>query len=68
MKSIAIIFSVITFDLPDRSMNVLTKTAMLEFKSHITSAISDEKVIGIVITSGKKDFMGGVDLSMLGAL
>lgn len=60
--------AVITFDLPERSMNVLTKTSMLEFKTHIEAAISDEKVIGLVITSGKKDFMGGVDLSLLGAL
>ncbi|MEM6603034.1 MAG: 3-hydroxyacyl-CoA dehydrogenase NAD-binding domain-containing protein [Pseudomonadota bacterium] len=58
----------ICFDLPGRSMNVLTKTSMLEFHAHIEQALKDDNVKGILITSGKKDFMGGVDLAMLGSL
>lgn len=58
----------ISFDLPDRSMNVLTHESMTLFKEHIHNAVADEKIVGIIITSGKKDFMGGVDLSLLGAL
>lgn len=60
--------AVISFDLPNRSMNVLTKESMQEFHDHIHCAIKDDAVKGIVITSGKKDFLGGVDLSMLGHL
>jgi 3-hydroxyacyl-CoA dehydrogenase/enoyl-CoA hydratase/3-hydroxybutyryl-CoA epimerase len=60
--------AVITFDLPNKSMNVLTEQGIAEFKNHVETAISDDKVKGIVITSGKKDFLGGVDLSMLNSL
>ncbi len=60
--------AVISFDAAGKSMNVLTKENMLDFGIAVRSALQDEKVKGVVITSGKKDFMGGVDLSMLGDL
>lgn len=58
----------ISFDLPNRSMNVLTEQGIQEFEAYIHKAIDDPQIIGIIITSGKKDFLGGVDLSMLGSL
>ncbi len=60
--------AVISFDVPNKSMNVLTEQGINEFETHILTAINDTNVIGIIITSGKKDFLGGVDLSMLGSL
>jgi len=58
----------ISFDLPDKSMNVLTEQGINELETHIHHAINDTNIIGIIITSGKKDFLGGVDLAMLGSL
>ena len=60
--------AIISFDIPNKSMNVLTEQGINEFETHILTAISDKNVVGIIITSGKKDFLGGVDLSMLGSL
>ena len=60
--------AVIIFDQPERSMNVLTEKSMQEFGEHIYHALGDDNVKGIVITSGKKDFLGGVDLSFLESL
>lgn len=60
--------AVISFDVPNKSMNVLTEQGISEFETHIHTAINNKTVIGIIITSGKKDFLGGVDLGMLGHL
>ena len=60
--------AIISFDLPNKSMNVLTEQGINEFEAHILTAISDKNIVGIIITSGKKDFLGGVDLAMLGSL
>lgn len=60
--------AIISFDVPNKSMNVLTEEGINQFEAHILSAISDKKIVGIIITSGKKDFLGGVDLAMLGSL
>ena len=58
--------AVLSWDMPDRSMNVLNEGSMTEFASAIEQLAADEDVKGIVLTSGKKDFAAGADLSMLG--
>lgn len=55
----------ITWDLPGKSMNVMTEQGLIEFNGAIEATLSDEAVTGIVITSGKKDFAGGMDLNVL---
>ena len=55
----------ITWDLPDRSMNVLTEEGIAELEAAFDAALADPAVRGIVLTSGKADFAGGMDLGVL---
>ena len=57
--------AVITWDVPGKSMNVMSLEGFKELDAHIDTALADEAVKGIVITSGKKDFAGGMDLNVL---
>ena len=58
--------AIITWDVPDKSMNVLTREAFELVEGFIDQAISDDSVKGVVITSGKESFAGGMDLNVLG--
>ena len=55
----------IAWDLPGRSMNVLTDEGIAELDAAMDAALADPAVKGIVITSGKPDFAGGMDLNLL---
>ncbi|MFN3647201.1 MAG: 3-hydroxyacyl-CoA dehydrogenase NAD-binding domain-containing protein [Gemmobacter sp.] len=55
----------ITWDVPGKSMNVLSLTGLAELNSHIDAALADPAVKGVILTSGKKDFAGGMDLNIL---
>ncbi|MDQ2089902.1 3-hydroxyacyl-CoA dehydrogenase NAD-binding domain-containing protein [Marimonas arenosa] len=58
--------AVITWDVVDKSMNVMRAEALLELDKLIEDALADETVQGVVITSGKPDsFAGGMDLTVL---
>src|SRR5436190_6032213 len=57
--------AVITWDSPSRSMNVFTENVMDELAAIIESVASDAAVKGAVIASGKKDFSGGADITMI---
>lgn len=59
---------VATWDMPDKSMNVIDASVMEEWEKVIDAAIADEAVKGIVIASGKKTFGAGADLTMLQAM
>ncbi|MEK0163172.1 3-hydroxyacyl-CoA dehydrogenase NAD-binding domain-containing protein [Phaeobacter sp. A36a-5a] len=65
MKKDADGVAIITWDCPGKSMNVLNGQAMLDLDGLVDDALADEAVKGIVITSGKKDFAGGMDLNVL---
>jgi len=54
-----------TWDMPDRSMNVITPQVMDELSQIVEKVASDEAIKGCVITSGKESFSGGADLTML---
>jgi len=58
--------ALLTFDSPERSMNVLSFEAVSEFHEAIKKVADDEKIVGAVITSGKPAFCAGADLSELG--
>ncbi len=59
----------ITWDMPGRSMNVLSFDALAELDAHVDTALADGAVRGIVITSGKAgSFAGGMDLNVLARL
>lgn len=55
----------ITWDLADKSMNVLNLEGTAELDALIDKVLSDDAVKGAVITSGKKDFAGGMDLNVI---
>ncbi|CAH2397964.1 3-hydroxyacyl-CoA dehydrogenase NAD-binding domain-containing protein [Mesorhizobium ventifaucium] len=57
--------ALVTWDMPDRSMNVFTEEAMLELNAIVDKVASDASIKGAVITSGKDTFSGGADITML---
>ena len=57
--------AVITWDVPGKSMNVLSMDGAAELNNLIDDALADAAVKGIVITSGKADFAAGMDLNVL---
>ena len=60
--------AVITWDLPGKSMNVLSREAFTTFEDLLDKALEDDTVKGIVITSGKDTFAGGMDLNTLATI
>ena len=58
--------AIITWDVPGKSMNVMSLKGLRELEAAIDDALADEAVKGIVITSGKDgSFAGGMDLNLL---
>ncbi|MDX0767983.1 3-hydroxyacyl-CoA dehydrogenase [Sinorhizobium medicae] len=57
--------ALVTWDMPDKSMNVITEEVMTELDGIIDQTAADPAVKGVVITSGKSSFSGGADLSMI---
>jgi len=57
--------ALVTWDMPDRSMNVFTEEVMDELDRIVDQVVADANVKGAVFTSGKETFSGGADLGML---
>ena len=57
-----------TWDMPGRSMNVITPEVMEEISKIIDTVTGDAAIKGCVVTSGKDSFSGGADLTMLQGL
>jgi 3-hydroxyacyl-CoA dehydrogenase / enoyl-CoA hydratase / 3-hydroxybutyryl-CoA epimerase len=58
--------AVITWDVPGKSMNVMSFDGLRTLEKLVDEALADEAVKGIVITSGKEgSFAGGMDLNLL---
>jgi 3-hydroxyacyl-CoA dehydrogenase/enoyl-CoA hydratase/3-hydroxybutyryl-CoA epimerase len=57
-----------TWDMPGRSMNVITPELMAEIDAIIDHVVATDAIKGCVITSGKDSFSGGADLTMLQGL
>lgn len=60
--------ALLTWDMPSRSMNVITREVMDELDAVIDLVVGDAAIKGCVITSGKDAFSGGADLTMLQGL
>src|SRR6187431_2668372 len=60
--------ALVTWDSPGRSMNVFTAKVMDELAAIIESVASDTAIKGAIIVSGKKDFSGGADITMIHGL
>ncbi|TPL45846.1 3-hydroxyacyl-CoA dehydrogenase NAD-binding domain-containing protein [Mesorhizobium sp. B2-4-6] len=57
--------ALITWNMPDRSMNVFTEEVMRELNAIVDHVAGDAAIKGAVITSGKDSFSGGADITML---
>jgi 3-hydroxyacyl-CoA dehydrogenase/enoyl-CoA hydratase/3-hydroxybutyryl-CoA epimerase len=68
MKTDADGVAVITWDVKAKSMNVLTREAFGTVEELVDAALADDAVKGIVITSGKDSFAGGMDLNTLATI
>jgi len=57
--------ALVTWDMGDRSMNVITMDVIAELSTMVDKVTNDAAIKGVVITSGKPAFCGGADLTML---
>ena len=57
--------AIITWDIQGKSMNVLSLEGLAELEAQIDTAIADDAVKGVIITSAKADFAGGMDLNVI---
>ncbi|WP_299297100.1 enoyl-CoA hydratase-related protein, partial [uncultured Tateyamaria sp.] len=55
----------ITWDVTDKSMNVMSFEGLETLNDLIDDVLADDAVKGVVITSGKDTFAGGMDLNLL---
>ena len=60
--------AIITWDVADKSMNVLRRDSFGELDALIDEVLSNDDIKGAVITSGKSTFAGGMDLNVLGTI
>lgn len=58
----------LTLDMPGRSANVLNDQFSVPFAALIERIESDDSVTGVILTSGKKNFMVGADIDGLFAV
>jgi 3-hydroxyacyl-CoA dehydrogenase / enoyl-CoA hydratase / 3-hydroxybutyryl-CoA epimerase len=57
--------ALITWDMADRSMNVINTAVIEELGAFVDKVAADPTIKGAVVTSGKDAFCGGADLTML---
>ncbi|MCM2291480.1 3-hydroxyacyl-CoA dehydrogenase NAD-binding domain-containing protein [Allorhizobium sp. BGMRC 0089] len=57
--------ALVTWNMPDKSMNVFTVEVMDEIEKIVDAVVADAAVKGVVFTSGKSSFSGGADLTMI---
>jgi 3-hydroxyacyl-CoA dehydrogenase/enoyl-CoA hydratase/3-hydroxybutyryl-CoA epimerase len=60
--------ALVTWDVPDRSMNVISLAGIEELAALVEQLAGDVAVKGVVITSGKDTFCAGADLTLLESL
>ncbi len=65
MKKDADGVAIITWDVADKTMNVMSIEGLDQLNDLVDDALADDAVKGIVITSGKDSFAGGMDLNLL---
>ena len=54
--------AIVTWDLENRSMNVLNHKSVNEYKDIIDKLVKDDSVKGVVLRSNKDAFIAGADL------
>ncbi len=60
---------IITWDVPGKTMNVMSFDGLTQLEACIDQALADDEIKGVVITSGKEGtFAGGMDLNLLAVM
>jgi 3-hydroxyacyl-CoA dehydrogenase / enoyl-CoA hydratase / 3-hydroxybutyryl-CoA epimerase len=57
--------AILTWNDSSQPMNVMSEPALLAFDAALQTALADPAVRGVVITSGRREFVVGADISML---
>ena len=52
----------LTLDMPGRSMNVLNEELLTPFQDALGKIEGDASITGVIVTSGKKEFLAGADI------
>jgi 3-hydroxyacyl-CoA dehydrogenase/enoyl-CoA hydratase/3-hydroxybutyryl-CoA epimerase len=60
--------ALLTWNMPDRSMNVITLQGIEELSAIVEQLVADAAVNGVVVTSAKDTFCGGADITLLESL
>ncbi|MBG6173787.1 3-hydroxyacyl-CoA dehydrogenase/enoyl-CoA hydratase/3-hydroxybutyryl-CoA epimerase [Labrenzia sp. EL_208] len=60
--------ALITWDMPEKSMNVIDLSVMDELEAIVDQVAGDDAIKGAIIQSGKAAFSGGADLTMMEGL
>src|SRR5215472_110267 len=60
--------ALLTWDVPDRSMNVITLQGIEELSAIVEELAADAAIRGVVVTSAKEAFCAGADLTLLESL
>jgi 3-hydroxyacyl-CoA dehydrogenase / enoyl-CoA hydratase / 3-hydroxybutyryl-CoA epimerase len=60
--------ALLSWDVPDRSMNVITLQGIGELSAIVEQLAADAAVKGVVITSAKETFCAGADITLLESL
>jgi 3-hydroxyacyl-CoA dehydrogenase/enoyl-CoA hydratase/3-hydroxybutyryl-CoA epimerase len=60
--------ALVTWDMPERSMNVINLTVIEELGAIVEKVAADGAIKGVIITSGKETFSAGADLTLLESL
>ncbi len=55
----------ITWDVTNKSMNVMSQQGFLDLDALVDAALADDAVKGVIITSGKDTFAAGMDLNII---
>ncbi|WP_193140558.1 3-hydroxyacyl-CoA dehydrogenase NAD-binding domain-containing protein [Meridianimarinicoccus sp. MJW13] len=55
----------ITWDVPGKSMNVMSLDGLAALEGFIDQALADDAVKGVILTSGKDSFAAGMDLNII---
>ena len=58
--------ALITWDMPGRSMNVISQSVIADMSEWVERLASDDAIKGAVLTSGKEAFCAGADLEEMG--
>ena len=57
--------AIISFNMTETPMNVLNEASIAALDAQTSKAMADESVVGVIITSDKKEFIAGADLNMI---